>query len=172
MYIASNIPYWLPSTLKYLHSPKWMVASWGLLFLFYGTASAINMLILKRFVFEKEINSEAKVMRTTIKNSTRQTNKNKLEIAEQKKRIDSLEIELDKYKKSCESKSNEISGLNTEIDTLQIALDATHGSMKSAIRRYAESKASAEKSSTSYNQYESNEERSGDNKINYNKIRG
>lgn len=154
MFIASNVSSWLPGVLIQVHSPSWVIESQAPIFILYGLASGLNMLMLKRFVFEKEINADfsqnkkqLRIARTTLSKKVR-------EIKNKEKELEKVKNERDGLKSQCSKQQSEMATMSTEIETLQISVEGLHGSLLSQIKRHASLKAEQNKESQQYNDYE------------------
>jgi len=154
MFIASNISSWLPGVLMEIKSPNWVIESQAPIFILYGLASSINMLMLKKFVFEKEINSDFSKNKKELRIAKAALVKKEKEVAEHCKKLNKSEKERELLQGQCSKNQSEISNLRLEISTLQISVDGLHGSLLLQIKRHASLKAEQDKGGQQYNDYD------------------
>ncbi|NWA73824.1 hypothetical protein HX775_18120 [Serratia proteamaculans] len=158
MFIASNISSWLPGVLTEAKVPDWVINSQSPIFILYGLASGLNMLMLKKFVFEKEINSEFSQNKKQLKLAKTTLSKKERELKDKEKEFESVTREVNEFRARCSKQQSEISTLNIEVETLQISVDGLHGSLLSQIKRHASLKAERNKDTQQYNTYEKSDE--------------
>jgi len=148
MFMASNVINWLPSLLESLNLPDWVVSGAAPNFIIYSLASAINMVILKKFVFEDEIQSEFKTNKKNLKSSRTLLTKANNALDENQKALDKLKRKNSALERQeVESKKN-INDMCHEIDVLQAIIEQLNANSISISKRYLVLKA---KQSNDYN---------------------
>lgn len=115
------------------------------------------MLMLKKFVFEKEINTEFSQNKKDLRTTRTALSKKDRELKEKERQLEKIVAERDKLKSTCGRQQTEISTMSTEIETLQISVEGLHGSLLSQIKRHASLKAEQNKESQQYNDYENSD---------------
>ncbi|PUW12503.1 hypothetical protein AUN02_02935 [Cronobacter sakazakii] len=151
MFFAGNTAKWLPQQLESLGLPDWVHANVAPILIVYGLASGINFLILKKFVFEKEIASDYQALKKEKRNLCREgTKKDKL-IKKKTEECNHLNEKYSKLKIICDQLQAKIIELKSEVESLENSIEIVYGQMHDQVKRYGALKRQSEVKGKQYN---------------------
>lgn len=116
MFLASNVAEWLPSVLTFIHSANWIIASLTPKIIVYSLASSLNVLMLKKWVYEDEINSDAKKYRKKHRDSRKEVRELEKKIVSKDKSIESKNKTIETQKDKEYESERTIFTLKAEIE--------------------------------------------------------